>query len=269
MAQTPVSQMHVILRLPGTDAVSIASDIPYGTKPAGDLRMDVYRPAGSAPGDALPAVVFVTGYSDAGARELFGNEFKDWAAYTDWAKLVAGTGLIAITYTNEEPVRDARALLAHIRDNADTLGIDAGRIGLWACSGNVPNAIALLGGDPTIACAALCYGYTIDAPGCDDVARAARQFGFANSATGAGIDHLKTAPLLLVRAGRDEMPGLNASLDRFIASAADAGLPLTVIDVPDAPHAFDVTHDSHASRSAINQILEFLREALHASDRDA
>lgn len=35
---------------------------------------------------------------------------------------------------------DLQAVLQHVRSNARTLGIDENRIGLWACSGNVPLA---------------------------------------------------------------------------------------------------------------------------------
>lgn len=71
---------------------------------------------------------------------MFGRKFKDVHAYVTWARLVAASGMVAITYTNIDPVADLRRLLTHLRDQSAHLGIDPQHVGLWACSGNVPNA---------------------------------------------------------------------------------------------------------------------------------
>jgi hypothetical protein len=49
------------------------------------------------------------------------------------------------------------------------------------------------------------------------VADAARQFGFANPGGGRTVADLRRdVPLLITRAGRDQFPAMNASIDRFI-----------------------------------------------------
>ena len=48
--------------------------------------------------------------------------------------MLAASGLAAIAYVNHEPIADAHAILADVRRNAPVLGIDAARIGVWACS---------------------------------------------------------------------------------------------------------------------------------------
>jgi hypothetical protein len=40
--------------------------------------------------------------------------------------------MVAIAYTNREPVADLEALLQHVRDTAAALGVDGRRIGVWA-----------------------------------------------------------------------------------------------------------------------------------------
>ena len=70
--------------------------------------------------------------------------------------------------------------------------------------------------------------------------------------------------LLLVRAGRDECPGLNQALDVFISRALGANLPLTVVNHPTGPHAFDLLDDTDKSREVIRVTLEFLRFHLTA-----
>jgi hypothetical protein len=55
------------------------------------------------------------------------------------------------------------------------------------------------------------------------------------------------------------MPHLNETMDRFIARALEANLPLTVANHPDGPHAFDLFHASERTREIVQQVLEFLR----------
>ena len=257
MTKNPITEQRLVLRVPGTDDVVVDRDVPFGGGASGNLRMDIYRPSAeeTAP---LPVLVFVTGYSDAGGRKLLGCALKDMASYMDWARLVASFGIAAITYENEEPVRDVHLLLRHIEQNAGPLNIDTARIGLWACSGNVPNALALLQHDEPFKCAALCYGYMLDTAGSDDVARAAAQWGFVNPAAAMAPDRLARTPMLIVRAGRDDTPDLNASIDRFVARAVQENLAVTLVNHPDGPHAFDILDDSAESRTAIRQVVAFL-----------
>ena len=49
---------------------------------------------------------------------------------------------------------------------------------------------------------------------------------------------------VIARAGEDQMPRLNESIDRFVAEGLKRGLPLTLVNHPHAPHAFDLMDDS-------------------------
>ena len=98
-----------------------------------------------------------------------------------------------------------------------------------------------------------------------DVPEAAQQFGIGVPARGRKIDDLPRAvPLLVVRAGQDQTPLLNASLDAFVSAALAHDLPLTLINQPGAPHSFDLFDDTDATRSTIRRILSFLSERLAA-----
>lgn len=59
------------------------------------------------------------------------------------------------------------------------------------------------------------------------------------------------------------MPGLNESLDRFVAEALSRSVPLTLVNHPDAPHSFDLFHDSERTRDILRQALDFLRTTLY------
>ena len=255
-----VATKPVVYQIPGMDLVSIQRDIPYQTSDAGNLTMDIYRPPDVDAATQLPAVVFVMGYSDLGAERMLGCKFKEMESFISWGKLVAASGMIAITYVNHDPMRDLEALLRHIRENAPAVGIDEHRMGVWACSGHVPRALGLLMQKEDIKCAALCYGVTLDLDGSTGVAEAAKTWRFANPTAGKTVGDLPPdVPLFIARRGRDETPQLNQALDRFIAHAVAANLPITVANHATGPHAFDLMHDSETSRGIVRQILAFLR----------
>jgi hypothetical protein len=254
----------VVLELPGMDAVTIQRDVPYQITESGALTMDLYRPAVSSSA-ALPAVVFVSGYPDPGFERMLGCKLKDMGHYVSWGRLVAASGLVAVTYSNHEPA-DVHALLAYLRQNAASLGIDASRLGVWAGSGNVPMALSLLMEPPgSFQCAVLSYGFMLDLGGATHVANAAAQIGFANPCAGKSIDDLpRDLPLFVVRAGQDQMPHLNDSIDAFMGAALTRNLPVTLANHPTGPHAYDLVDHSETSREMIRNVLAFLRFHLTA-----
>ncbi len=260
-----VARARVVLPIeaPG---IRVQRDLPYGRTVAGPLVMDLHHPPeAAAVARPTPAVVFVTGYADAGARARFGRNAKDMGAYASWGELAASSGMIGVTYVNEDPVSDVRVLFRHLRDHGARYGVDANRIGIWSCSGNVPNALGLLIDGPRdgLRCAAISYGFTLDLDGANDVAEAARQWRFANPCEGKSVDELPAdIPLFVARAGRDEFPGLNRSMDRFLLHAIRRNLPIAFVNHPEGPHAFDLFQDSATTRLVVRDILRFLRAHL-------
>ncbi len=255
----------LVYRLPGMDTVPIRRDVPYGEHPVHPRVLDVYSPHDARPDSRRPAVLFVIGYPEPDAVAHFGCRFKEMESYVNWAQLVAASGLVGITYTNVEPAADLRTVLDHVRSNAAVLGVDAQRIALWACSGNVPVALSALLADAPVAVASavFCYGLMLDTPETTVVADAAKTFGFANPCAGTRIDELAPVPLYVARAGRDAFGRLNDTIDAFVAAALARNRPITFVNHATGPHAFDVVDDSDASREVIRQILAFLRFSLH------
>ncbi len=70
---------------------------------------------------------------------------------------------------------------------------------------------------------------------------------------------------MIVRAGRDETPGINDSIDRFVGAALTLDLPLSLINHRGAPHSFDLVDDTEATREIVRRILGFLRFHLAVS----
>jgi hypothetical protein len=257
-----ISKKEVVYRIHGMDEVKVCRDVEYCATAAGALTMDIYYPPDARSGVRLPAVVFVIGYSDLGAKARLGCKFKEMGAYISWGRLAAASGLIAITYTNREPAADIHTLLQYLRQNAPLLGIDENRIGVWACSGNVPLALSVLmeKSNDYLKCAVLCYGLMLDLDGSTTVKELAQKWGFVNPCAGKSVDDLPPRlPLFIARAGQDQMPHLNETIDRFLVHALMRNLPVMFTNNKAAPHAFDLFDDSETSRELIRQILSFMQ----------
>lgn len=256
-----IASRRVTYEIPGADTLPVRKDIVYATSNDAPLTMDLYYPAGAARPGGMPAVVFVIGYPDAGIQRHVGCAAKEMASYISWAQLAAASGLVGVTYTNHDPA-DVHTLIRALRSRGTELGIDANRIALWSCSGNAPTALSVLtNAERRIRCAAFCYPYLLDLDGDAFVADAARMFKFSAPSAGRSIDDVAAeVPLLIVRAGLDEMPGLNASLDRFAARALERNRPISVVNHHTGVHAFDLSDTSEPAMHAIQHVLAFLSQ---------
>ena len=264
MSETPrheVTLRKLVYTMPGVDAVTVRRDVPYRTTEAGALGMDLYFPPDEAAG--RPAVVFATGFSDVGARMMLGCTCKEMASYVGWARLVAASGMVAVTYENRDPASDLHAVLRHLRDHDAALGIDAQRMGLVGFSGNGPATLSALMDDRALKCGALLSAFMLDLDGATGVADAQAQWRFVNPCAGRTVDDLpQDLPLFIARAGRDQFAGLNDAIDRFVAKALARNLPLTLMNHATGPHAFDTADDSETTREIMRSILGFFRRHL-------
>ena len=263
MSQEHISRKRAVYTIAGMERAVVRKDVVYRTTDDGPLTMDLYFPADAAGDTRLPAVVLVAGYNDVGYEKMLGVKFKEMALAVSWGQLMAASGLMAIAYTNREPTADLVALLRHVREQAAPLRIDADRVGLWACSGNVPLALTALMADSSLRCAALLYGYMLDLDGATGVAEDAGMFRFTNPNAGKTMEDLpETLPLFIVRAGQEQFPHLNESIDRCFAKALTLNRPVTLVNHATGPHSFDLLDDSETSRLIIRQVLDFLTSEL-------
>ena len=244
-----IATRKILLQLPGMDVVSVRKEEFIGAD-GEPLPMEIYHPAGAR--TQLPAIVIVEGYPDPGFAWFLGCRFMemDWSIWL--AQLIGASGLAAVTYANREPVADAQRLLEHLAASGPALGVDPSRLGLWATSGHGPLAVSLLN---RVSCAVLSNAYTRDIAPATHVAEAAATFRFvAPPASELAV----ATPMFVIRSGKDEMPGLNESLDRFIAHAHALNTPVTVAHHPDAPHSFELFHDRDRTREILRDALAFL-----------
>jgi dienelactone hydrolase len=254
-----IARKMVVYEIPGMDAVTVRRDVPYH----GELLLDAYYPRQTGGGERraendqlLPAVILAAGFPDLGMQSRMGCGFRDMGWTVSWARLIAASGMVAVTYTAHDPVANAAALLHYLRENAATLGIDTNRLGVLASSGHGPLALSLLPNG--IRCAALLYPYTLDLDDSTAIADNAEAFGYANP----GADMPAGVPLFLARAGADQIPHLNETLDRFVAECLRRNVDLTLVNHAAAAHAFDLMEDNDATREVVKRALRFLRYQL-------
>lgn len=253
----PVTFKHLVVPIPGADRVTVRAPIPFATRDG--VAIDLYDPP--ARRTHLPgAVILVNGLPDPGARRILGCAVNEMASFISWARAIAASGTTAVTYTTtSNPSEDLLHVAAFLHAQGARLGIDATRLGLWACSSHVPNAIGLLLAMPAVIQRAVCcYGFMLDLDEATDVADAQRTWHFANPAHGRRVEELPATPLFVVRAGRDTTTGVNASIDAFVRHALAANLPLTLVNQHMGAHAFDLDDDSATTRAVVGQILSFL-----------
>lgn len=250
-----IAKKTVRYQMPGTDEVFERN----ATYDAGgeEIPMAIYYPQPPSTGERSPAVVMAFGYRDPAGH------VRQYGPVTSWARLIAASGMASVLYGTNEPAANIHAVLKELRGHADILGLDERRIGLFATSGSVAVALSALMREPTLTCAALLYGYTLDLGASTIVAEASAQALFVNACAGKTVDDLPdNIPLLVVRAGRDQFGGLNDALDAMVAHALARNLPLTLVNYPTGVHGFEFEEDTETSREVVTDVLAFLRAKL-------
>jgi hypothetical protein len=251
IAENPLFSNNLVYQLPY--AGKVQAGINYAPGPR---LLDLYLPEQKV--GPTPVVVLLTGFPDPDFEALTGSKLMQLQAYQDWAKLLAASGIAAVIYSNLEPREDAFLLLDFLRTEASQLGIDPERVAIWSCSGNVPNALHVLNTDSSIRCAVFLYGFMLDSADSDIVAKTAKSTGFVNPNKGMQ-DFPENTPMLIIRAGKDDLPGVNESIDNFQAEGIARNSPISVIRFNEGVHGFDVLDDSRRSIEMIKLCVEFLR----------
>ena len=260
--------MPVVYRIAGMDKVTVKSNLKYTEVNNPDLLMDVYHPPNLAKNERRPVVLFIHG--GAGAE----TTPKDWGIYTSWGRLVAASGLIGVTFTHrlsaektslEDAASDLAAAINPIRSNADSLNVDKARICLAAHSaGGALLSSAMRDKPEYIRCMAGFYAFiNIRQTGnlftANESPETLKKF---SPITYLANNSDKIAPLFIARAGRDQVPTMDDSIDRFIREAVAKNVVLTFANYPQGVHGFNNQNDDDRSREIIQSALAFMKSQL-------
>src|ERR1044071_4437588 len=93
--QADVLKQPTVYRLPEMERAIVKKDITFKTAGTEALKMDLYYPAAHKAGTKRPAVIFVNGVGNPAAPA---SKLKEWGQYTSWPRLIASTGMIAISH---------------------------------------------------------------------------------------------------------------------------------------------------------------------------
>jgi hypothetical protein len=231
------SPEHVVYTLPEMDQVLLASELAYYN----DLTVDIYYPPNYRFEAKLPIVILSHGFAERGEFD------KDMASHIDWAKLIAASGMIAVSaQAGIAPETNSYHVLGFLAANADLLGIDLTRIGFWACSGQGSPVFKALGDK------GLPYR---------DGFRAAVFLYLDLRSAATPSDWPQTLSLFVVKAGGDNS-FVNKAMDLKVSEARSSNIPTEYIELAGAPHAFDILQNTQDSKDVIRQALEFYKSAL-------
>lgn len=261
----------VVYSVPGMDQVTVKKNLWYVGKRSEVRRMDVYMPPAVRAGERRPAVIFIP------RGVVPESDPKAWGSLVSWGRLVAASGMVGVTFTDRlgdmRPnltlgAEDLESAIGYLRAHAGELGIDPERVGLVAFSTGAPLLAVAMGANqrPYVRCLVGLYPLldAHDSPPqkangtAEEADRYSPQLRLADKTGGV-------PPMLVVRAGLDQTPAVNPSIDHFVATAKQAGAPVELIDNPDGRMGFDYLQKDETGRGVVRQTVEFLAAKLEAS----
>ena len=248
--------------LPGMERVKVRENLVYVQADDSLVRMDVYEPLGRTRGERRPAVLYVHGGTDAHFRP------KDWGGFQSRGRLVAASGLVGIVFTHRigfpdmslrRGARDVAAAIDYVRRHAAALGVDPERLCLVVYSAGGPLITPYLTSAPRYIRCIVGIVPFLDMREMPfhqklETAQTLREFSPVLQVSTAS----RPLPLLIVRAGKDEIPEVNRSIDQFVSAALAVNYPLTLANHPDGGHGFETQHRSDRTRELIGLTLQFL-----------
>lgn len=245
---------HLVLQVPQMQRAEVRTDIVYKTVDGTALKMDVYSPSGLKPGTRLPAVIFISGASQA----------KHWNIYKDYGRLVTTYDMIGVEYDKRyergggyrNGTQDTRDLIAYLQQHAAELQVDPERLVVWGFSGGGAILGGLLADDaPSLRGWLASYAIADVLQFAEAAEREqAKQYSAAYSAE-ARTKALP--PIWIARAGLDRA-SLNEGIDRLVQTLLKKNARFDFVNYPDGQHGFDAFDDKERSREVIRAAFQFI-----------
>ena len=224
-------------------------------------------PPNPLPSTPPPVVLFIHG--SVGAQ----YQPKNWGIFQSWGRLIAAARMVAVSFTHRlgypnplfgEAAADHRAALAFVRANAGSWGADADRLAMMAWSGGGPLLSAGLREKPPFLRCLLAFYALLDArsypPFADHESREALEsFSPVLCLQNGGS---AIPPVFIARAGQDELPPVNDSIDRFFSRALAVNAAVALMNHPRGEHGFDNQNDDSRTREIIRAAIAFLEAHL-------
>ena len=278
-ADVAAQQRQLAYRIPGMDQVQLIADLRYrsliGTADTvmygSDLRYDVFLP-GQGTQRSRAGVIFVHGGLVPDTVRVSPKD--DLPAYREWGRLVAAAGMVGITFSHrlttadnlDVAAQDVEALVRTVRSRAAEWSLDPDRMCVAVYSAGGPLSSLFFQSD-RVRCVIMFYPFL-------DVEHTAAISPFRRAHPPERVAELRqysprelllrldgdVPPLLVAKAGRDAIPGINASIDRFVQAALWVNAPLDIYVHRTGSHGFDLTSGPDArAQQIVAAALEFMR----------
>lgn len=248
-------------------AIHVTKNIVYKSREPYGV-MDLYESKNNGKEDKRPVVLLVHGE----AQGI--NNMKDAGQYVSWGRLIATTGIKAITFNHrvlsdgymiEEVIEDLTDLVQYVISHANALGIDEEKIVLWSFSGGVPFGMYVGMSNLFNGIKGVIAYYGIG------------DFSFINEVLNMSIpkdvidkyaisklvnDHSKKIPpVLIVRAGLDDKR-LNQSMEEIMMQMFSNDRSVEIINHEQGHHAFDLFDHNDRSHEIIEKSLDYVKRVL-------
>jgi acetyl esterase/lipase len=260
------AQENPPLRHPLVSADVVKEEVTIGQRADGSpIKITLSTPKGESKGK-LPVVLLMHG----GIPAEIKAPASVWQVYRDWGTVIAASGAAAIMYDHSlgVPKRELDLalsqldqVLAWLAAQGEGRGLDISRVSAIAFSAGgllAPSLIEDKRRPLAVTRIALFYPSTGIVPGSPSEPLtspelAARMSLQKSAAAMAG----RKVPLLILRAGGDQMKGLNALQDETVKVLLGADALIEVVNLPGAPHGFDARLESPAVKDAIDRAIAF------------
>ena len=259
-----VVRLPLLYPIPDAD-IRISANLAYRSEGEVQLHADVYAPPRLSSGERRAVVLLVHG----GPVPAVAHP-KDWQVFRDYGRLIAASGLVAVTFNHRlhaptdyfTAQSDVAMLIDYVRAHAKELSVDPDKVILWVFSGGGP--LLTVGLDPqrTYLRGLVVYYGLLDFEllGNPETRAVPREILDRLSPLAQLRQHGCSVPILLARAGKESFPGLNTTIDAFMAETLSKGVNVELINHAGGEHAFDVRNDDARTREIIARTLSFLRE---------
>jgi dienelactone hydrolase len=262
-----VVSLPLVYKAPNLDRVIETRDLVYKKLSEGDLRMDVYTPRDSAA--SHPVVLFIHGGVSPDDHP------KDWGIYQSWGRTIAASGLVAVIPNQrlgyparryEQGSSDVRDAMEFVRTRRHQMRA-ADRFCVIAFSGGGTMLAPFLKSTPSdVKCLVGFYPILDTADANDPQAEVTEEQRREYSAVATLENYVApTVPIFIARAGRDQIPGVKESIEKFTAAALQKNANLTLMNHSTGKHGFDTWNDDDRSREIIKAAIEFMKVHLRPS----
>jgi acetyl esterase/lipase len=254
----------LVYHVAGEDKVRVQKDRAYRSDPEG--KADIYEPPGSRAGAKAPIVIFLHG----GVPPAVSFRPKDWGIYQGWGRLMAASGFVAVAFNHRlgfpdpmmaEAADDVEKLVAYVRGHAAEFGADPDRVCVASYSAGGPLLAPFLRQPrPYVRCLAAFYSI-LDIRDSDNHRRFLKpdQLDLFSPAKQLEEHAAAAPPIFVMRAGRDQVPGLNAWMEKFLDVAIRKNAPITLMIHATGVHGFENTNDDLRSREILKAAIEFMK----------